>query len=271
MKIIDMLKYILLGIIQGFTEPLPISSSGHLLILRHLFNTNLFNDLNFEIMIHFGSLLAILYLFKTDIIKLIQGFIAYIKTKKKQYKSDFNYIMLLIIATIPAGIVGFILKEKIETLFLTNTKIIGFNLLITSLLLFIIKNKKGHKNHDEIKPVNAFMIGLWQMIAIIPGISRSGATLTGAMLNDLKKEVALKFIFFLYIPISLASFALGIQDVISNNQLTTIWLPYLLGMIAATITTYYALKLFFKVMLEGKLIYFVYYCFIIGTLVILFI
>ncbi|MGI6324625.1 MAG: undecaprenyl-diphosphate phosphatase [Bacilli bacterium] len=271
MDIIDIIKYIILGIIQGLTEPLPISSSGHLIIFKHLFNTNIFNDLNFEIIIHFGSLLAILYIFKEDIIKLVNSFIKYIQTKNEQYQSDFNYIMLLIIATIPAGIFGFFFKDMIEEFYLSNIKMIGLNLLITSFLLFIIRQYKGTKDDNEIKPINAFLIGLFQTIAIIPGISRSGATITGSLLNGLKKDTAIKFTFLLYIPISIASFILGISDIMTNNQLTIVWLPYLLGAIASTITTYYATKLFIKVIQKGKLIYFVYYCLIVGTLVILFI
>ena len=271
MDIIDIIKYIILGIIQGLTEPLPISSSGHLIIFKHLFNTNIFNDLNFEIIIHFGSLLAILYIFKEDIIKLVNSFIKYIQTKNEQYQSDFNYIMLLIIATIPAGIFGFFFKDMIEEFYLSNIKMIGLNLLITSFLLFIIRQYKGTKDDNEIKPINAFLIGLFQTIAIIPGISRSGATITGSLLNGLKKDTAIKFTFLLYIPISIASFILGISDIMTNNQLTIVWLPYLLGAIASTITTYYATKLFIKVIQKCKLIYFVYYFFIVGTLVILFI
>ncbi len=270
MSLIDILKYIILGIIQGLAEPLPISSSGHLLIFRNFFNTNLFNDFNFEIMIHFGSTIAIIFLFRKDIAKLINSFIQYIKTKNNIYKSDFNYIMLLIIATIPAGIIGLLFKNIIEELFLSNIKIIGFNLLITGSLLYIIRNYKGFKSDNEIKTKDAFVVGLFQAIAIIPGISRSGSTVVGAMLNDFKRTAALKFSFFLYIPISIAGFLLGFKDIVSGNQLSIIWLPYLLGTIASTITTYYAMKWFIRITIEGKLIYFSYYCFIVGALVILF-
>jgi len=270
MSIIDILKYIILGIIQGITEPLPISSSGHLLIFGNLFNTNLFNDFNFEIMIHFGSTIAIICVFKNDIIKLINIFIQYIKTKNNYYKSDFNYIMLLIIATIPTGIIGFLLKDAVESIFLSNIKIVGFNLLVTGTLLYIIRDYKGIKNDNDIKSKDSLIVGLFQSIAIVPGISRSGSTVVGAMLNNFKRSTALKFSFFLYIPVSIAGFILGIKDIIYSDQLAIIWLPYMLGTIASAITTYYVIKWFIKVAIEGKLIYFAYYCFTIGTLVILF-
>ncbi len=269
MDILETIKYIILGIIQGVTEPLPISSSGHLVILRNIFNAELFNDLNFEIMINFGSMIAIILVFKDDVIKLINSFIKYIQTKNNQYKSDFNYIMLLIIGTIPAGIIGLLFKDDIENFFLFDITMVGVSLLITGLLLYIVKDYYGHKKDNEIKTKEAFYVGLFQAIALIPGISRSGTTIVGAMLNDFKRETALKFSFFLYIPISIVSFLLGFKDIIDSKQLDMIWLPYLLGTMASIFATYYATKWFIKLTLQGKLKYFAYYCFIVGTLVII--
>lgn len=269
MGILNIIKYVILGIVQGITEPLPISSSGHLVILGNLFNTE-FNDLNFEIMINFGSMIAIIYFFRNELLKTVYGGIKYITTGEKTYKSYFNYIMLLIVGTIPAGIAGLLLKDKIEQQFVLNTKLIGFCLLITALFLYLIRNFKGIKNDNKITFKDALTVGIFQAIAIIPGISRSGTTLVGGMLSDFKRETALKFSFFLYIPVSLGSFILGLSDIINTNQLNTVWLPYTLGTIASAIMTYYATKFFVDITLKGKLIYFVYYCLIAGTLTILF-
>ncbi|MDD3821583.1 MAG: undecaprenyl-diphosphate phosphatase [Bacilli bacterium] len=269
MNTIKLFQYILLGIIQGFTEPLPISSSGHLVILGHLFKTNIFTDLNFEIMLNFGSLIAIILIYKEDIIKIITGSIAYLQTKKPKHQPDFTYIMLLIIGTIPAGIAGLLFKDLIEQLFINNLKLIGFSLLVTGFLLYIIRNSTGTIDDNKISFKSAFMVGLCQAIALIPGISRSGMTIVGGLLNDFKRSTALKFSFLLYIPVSLGSFMLGINDIITHEQIAIIWLPYLLGTIAATIVTYYTTKLFIKITTEGKLIYFVYYCLVVGSLVLL--
>ena len=145
------LIYIFLGIIQGLTEPLPISSSGHLYLMKQLFNTNLLNDLNFEIVVNFGSFIAIFFIFYKDIIKLINGFFKYIFDKKnqKKYYNEFKYCMLIIIGTIPVGIAGIFLKDIIENT-LTKTWILGICFLITALALFIVKNIKGTKDDYDI-------------------------------------------------------------------------------------------------------------------------
>ena len=104
----------MLGVIQGFTEPLPISSSGHLFIFKKVFNLNVLNDLNFEIIVNFGSLIAILILYREKLIKLIKEFFLYIKTSKKEYKESFKYCLLIVVATIPAGICGILFKDVIE-------------------------------------------------------------------------------------------------------------------------------------------------------------
>ncbi|MDD2490416.1 MAG: undecaprenyl-diphosphate phosphatase [Bacilli bacterium] len=265
----DTIKYIILGMLQGITEPLPISSSGHVIILKNLFSNNFINDLNFEIIINFGSLIAVLFYFRKDLIKILSDFIKFIKTKEVKYHDNYKLGWLLIISTIPAGIVGLLLKDVIEN-YLNNIKIIGFALIITAFLLYIIKDLKGHKKEKNIAWKDAIIIGLWQAIAIFPGISRSGSTIAGSMLSGLNRETAFKYSFLLYIPISFATIILGIKDLLSSNQLISLIIPYSLSMIAATILTYYALIWFKDIVKKGKLIYFVYYCFVLGTLVVLF-
>ena len=114
MLFIKILRYVFLGVIQGFTEPIPVSSSGHLLIFRELFNFDMLNDINFEIIVNFGSFLAIMFLYRKEIFKIITDFFSYLKTKKKEYKENYNYAWLIVIATIPAGIMGLILKDQID-------------------------------------------------------------------------------------------------------------------------------------------------------------
>ena len=157
----NLIKYAILGIIQGLTEPLPISSSGHLLVFKNLFNTNMFNDLNFEIVVNFASFIAILFIFRKDIIKLIKSFFLYLfgqKDNRKKYKDDFKYCMLIVIGSIPVGIAGILFKDKIESI-LATPKIVGFAFLITALALFIIKNIKGSKDDKDITYLDDFLIG----------------------------------------------------------------------------------------------------------------
>ena len=176
----ELIKYVILGIIQGLTEPLPISSSGHLLIFRELFNTNMFNDLNFEVMVNFGSFIAILIIFWKDIVRLVTSFFKYLfadKKEKKKYYEDFKYCMLIVVGSIPVGIIGLIFKDKIEAF--ASVKEVSFALLITALALFIVKNSKGKKKDNEITYKDAIIIGLFQMCALLPGLSRSGMVLVG--------------------------------------------------------------------------------------------
>ena len=252
-----LLKYLILGIIQGFTEPLPISSSGHLRIFKSLFNSEVLSDMNFEIIVNFGSLIAILILYRKEIISIIKDFFMYIKTKEKKYSTNYKYAWLIVIGTIPAALLGLFVKDFIEEYF--TTKLVGLMLIITSILLFMIKDIKGKKEKKDMTYLDALKIGCFQVVALLPGISRSGATVVGGMKSNLTRETALNYSFMLYIPISVASMVLA-------GNIATLAIPYLVSMIAAGIVTYFAAKLFIDIMKKGKLIYFSIYCFIVGII-----
>ena len=269
MKILILLQYIFLGIVQGFTEPIPISSSGHLVIFKNLINLKALNDINFEIVANFGSFIAIMFLYKKEILKIVTDFFSYIKTKNNKYEENYKYAWLIVIGTIPAGIFGFLFKDKIE-LFSENVKFVGIALLITSLALFLIKDIGGKKEKKEITIFDSIVIGLFQIIALFPGISRSGATVVGAMSRNLTRESAVNYSFMLYLPISLATMILGVKDLIKTPNISSLILPYLIGMIISSIITYYSAKWFINIMKKGKLWYFSIYCLIVGILVILF-
>lgn len=268
MNIIQILQYIFLGIIQGFTEPIPISSSGHLLILKNLFNIKMLNDINFEIIVNFGSFLAIFFLYRKEIFKIISDFFNYIKTKKDTYKENYNYAWLIVIGSIPAGIFGLLLKDKID-LISDNVKLVGIALLITSCALFLIKDEKGIKGKKEITFFDSIIIGLFQVIALFPGISRSGSTVVGALNRNLKREQAVNYSFMLYLPISVATMIIGVKDLINTPNLSNLIFPYAFGMIASMIVTYFSAKWFINIMKKGKLGYFSIYCLIVGILVII--
>ncbi len=270
MKFLQILQYVILGLIQGFTEPIPISSSGHLVIFKNIFNLDTLNDINFEIVVNFGSFIAICFLFRKEIIKIISDFFNYIKTKKEDYKENYKYAWLIVIGTIPAGIFGIILKDKID-LVSENVKLVGIALLITALALFLIKDTKGKKEKNEITIFDSIIIGLFQVIALFPGISRSGATVVGGMTRGLNRKTAVNYSFMLYLPISLATMVLGVKDLIETANINSLILPYTLGMIASCIVTYFSAKWFINIMKKGKLGYFSIYCLIVGILVLLFI
>lgn len=273
-----LIEYILLGILQGITEPIPVSSSGHLLILQTIlekFSQNI--NIDFSIlatMTNFGSLIAIVVIYWNDITKLVKSFFAYLlnKNRKKDVKEDFSYCLKIIIATIPAGIAGIIAtKLNLLNTLEENVKFVGFMLLLTAIFLFLIKDFKGSKDKDKITFMDAFVIGICQMIAIIPGLSRSGATIVGGMYRKLKRTTAFDFSFILYIPISVATSILGIKDLLATSISSSTWILYLIATILAGIFTYIFTKWFSKIVKEGKLIYFSVYCVILGLIVILFI
>ena len=267
---IEIIEYIILGIIQGFTEPIPVSSSGHVMILNNLLSTNIDIEL-LAILTNFGSLIAIIYLYRKRIKDLFIDFFSHIKTKDKKTYDNYKYCIYLIIATIPAGIMGLVVtKLDLFDALEKNIKFVGVTLLITAGFLFLIRNIKGKKSNKDITIKDALIVGLFQVAALIPGISRSGATIVGGMTRDLKRETAFDFSFLLYIPISIATTILGFKDLLTSSLSIGVIMCYLLATIIAGIVTYFATKWFRNVVNEGKLIYFVIYCLIVGLLVICF-
>ena len=151
-----------------------------------------------------------------------------------------------------------------------NVKFVGVTLLITALFLFLIRKLKGKKDSDEITYKDALVVGLFQTVALLPGISRSGATIVGGMTRKFKRETAFNFSFILYIPISIATTILGVSDLINSDLSLNIWIYYISATIIAGVITYFATIWFKNIVKNGKLIYFVIYCLIVGSLVLLF-
>lgn len=270
--IIDIIKYLIFGLIQGLTEPLPISSSGHLVILRYLFNTNTFDDLNFEILLNFASFIAIVFLFRKDILRLLKSFFKFIfkksSRKEKQTSEDYKYAWQVILGCIPAGIVGVLFKDNIENA-LSNVKILGVAFIITALMLFLVRKINGNKKDKDITLFDVIIIGLFQMFALIPGISRSGAVLVGCLLRNLNRETSLKYAFMLYLPVSIGSFLLSVPELLEVNS--ELYIPYGIGFLATTIMTYFASLWFFGIVKKGKLAKFSIYLIILGLIILLFI
>lgn len=269
---IEIIKYLIFGLVQGITEPLPISSSGHLVLIRYLLNTNAFDDLNFEIFLNFASFIAIFLLFRKDIIKLIKSFFTYLFVKEKrnaQTKLDFKYAWLIIIGSIPAAVGGFLLKDTIEAKLGNSIKFLGIAFLITAVLLFIVRKMKGNKKDGDVTYLDAVIVGLFEMAALVPGISRSGACLVGCLIMGLERNSALKYTFMLYLPVSLGSMVLSIKDLLTIN--IDLIIPYIIGFIASGIMTYFASLWFFDIVKRGRLAKFSIYLLILGTIVLLFI
>jgi len=259
------LFYLFFGLVQGLTEPIPISSSGHLVIIQDIFNLKL-ESLTFEVLVNFASLLAVLIIYRHDIIRLATNGFTFLfskETKTPAVKQDFLFIVYLIIATIPAGVIGLLFEDVIAETF-AGARMVGLTLIVTGIALFIIRNLKGQKSDRDLSLKDAIIVGLSQSVALIPGISRSGATIVAAMLLGMKQETALRFSFLLYIPVSLGTFILKVSDIFSEGAGEMI-LPYMAAFIAALVATYFSLRWFMNIMERGNLIYFSIYCFVVGS------
>jgi len=266
-----LIKYIILGILQGITEPLPISSSGHLFIFKQLFSTDILNDLNFEIFLNFASFIAIVIIFWNDLVKLVGGFFKYIfdKENREKYKNEYKYCWLIVIGSIPVGIVGFLFKNTIENV-LNKSWMVGVAFLITAVALVLVNNIKGKKEDNDITYKDALIIGLFQMIALFPGLSRSGMTLVGCLFCKLERSAALKYTFMLYLPVSVATFILGVKDVMEVGIESSMLMNYIISMIFSGIFTLLTYKLFTKMVRNGKLWKFSIYLVLMGLFVLIY-
>ena len=243
----------IIGALQGLTEFLPISSSGHLVIMQHLLNVNIAGNL-VEVAAHVGTLLSVIIFYKK---KEIINICLTLKTKETQ-----SYIAILFLATLPS--ILFVLYAKNFILsFFESQKYVGVALFLTGIVLFLSILSKKTSSTINIK--KAVLIGLAQAFAIIPGISRSGMTITTALILGIAKKEAAKFSFFLAIPAILGATVLTIFDAKFAFESTFI-LPIALIVVVSFISGYYALKALIKVLESGKLYYFGFYCLIIGLI-----
>ncbi|AXI08729.1 UDP pyrophosphate phosphatase [Oceanobacillus zhaokaii] len=267
LEIFYIIKMIIIGLVQGFTEPIPVSSSGHVMIASEVLGLGE-QGFTFAILTNTASLLAILYIYRKDIIRLISNSIYYLRTKNSRYKSDFRFVCFIVIGTVPAGLLGILLNDYIaENVSMTT---IAVMLFVTGIALWLIRNMKGSKNERDITIKDAFIVGLGQAVALTPGISRSGATIISAIAVGMKQDTALRFSFMLYIPVSLGGVVLGFSDFLNEPNKADLAIPYLVAFIATSLMTYFAMKWFMGIMRNGKLVYFTYYCFIVGILLLIF-
>lgn len=262
------MKYLFLGLLQGITEPIPVSSSGHLVIVQQLFGLQI-EGLSFEVFVNFASLIAVLIVFRDDIMRIVRNTLRYIVTRDAEAKSEFRFAMYVIIGTIPAAVLGILFNDFISSV-LKGVKIVGVSLLITGVALWLIRKLEGYKGEKKMSAKDALIVGLAQAVALIPGISRSGATIVGAMALGLDRDTALRYSFLLYIPVSLGGMILEADEIISDPMIGTLAIPYIVAFIASLVASYFALKWFIGIMRSGKLGYFSIYCWIVGLLVILF-
>lgn len=268
---LEILKFLVLGLIQGVTEPIPVSSSGHLLLLYHFFGMGVegASSLGFAVLVNFASLLAVLIIYRKDLVRLAANSASYLKERAPEQKADFRFVLFIILGSVPAAVLGVLFGDMIDEN-LTNVKMIAISLLVTAVALWVIRNLRGRKNDGELSVKDAALIGLGQACALIPGVSRSGATIVVAMLLGLQRETALRYSFLLYIPVSLGGMILELEGILQVMSEPDMFLPYLVAFVASFLASYFALKWFMNVMKKGNLGIFSVYCLIVGVLVLIF-
>lgn len=254
------IQALLLGILQGLTEFLPVSSSGHLEIGHAFFEVKSTNNLLFAVVVHVATVMSTLVVFRKDIQNLLKDLLVF------KWNESTIYISKLLFSAIPVLFLGLFFKKEIEQLFTGNLVLVGSMLMITALLLSIAHFAK--KGTSKITFAKSFIIGIAQAIAVLPGISRSGATIaTGLLLQTKKDEIARFSFLMVLIPILGAAFldiVGGEISSIANSEL----IPLLIGFLAAFISGLLACSWMIKIIKQGKLIYFAVYCFIIGLIAI---
>lgn len=263
------IKFLLLGLFQGLTEPIPISSSGHLLIAQYFLDVEIEgSNSTFALLVNSASLIAVLIIYREDIKRLVINGLKFFKEKTPETRRDFMFIVYLVVATIPAGIIGVLFQDTIDS-YLSTIVTVGVTLVVTGLALWLIRNMRGQRKDGNMTMKDAIIIGGAQAVALIPGISRSGATIVAAMARGINQETALRFSFLLFIPISLGGAVLSITDIVNDDNLATMAVPYIMAFVGSLVASYFSLKWFMNIMAKGQLKYFAIYCFIVGPLVVL--
>ena len=259
---------ILLGIIQGLTEFLPVSSSGHLVMVQSLIKGFRQPGVLFDVMLHFGTLLAVLFFLRREILDILMSLMpaGWFRNFRKdcdsvQMRTRRKMALYIITGTVFTGAIGLSFEERIHHLF-TSTTTVSFMLLITGVLLFMSDRFQGSRVEKDMNIVDSVVIGIVQGIALIPGMSRSGSTIAFGIFRGLDGQTAARFSFLLSIPAILGATLLQSRYIgmISLDDM----LIYLAGMLVAAVTGFLTLRLLFFVIRKRKLSIFAYYCWILG-------
>ena len=275
----DWWQAILLGIVQGLTEFLPVSSSGHLMIARELFGVEAEGFLDFTVMVHFGTVLSTVVVFWGVISRLLKGFF------KFRYNDETDYVCKIIVSMIPVFVVGMFLKDKVEALFGDSLTTVAVCLVVTAVLLMLsdmdipgqIRRRSGRvveSNHrNGISYLQALVVGLGQAIAVAPGLSRSGTTIATGLITGVKRSVMAEFSFLMVLVPILGEQLLDMLDGISGEAGMASGvgvLPLALGFAAAFISGLFACKVMVALVKKSKLRWFAVYCAVVAAAIFIF-
>lgn len=257
------IEAVILGIIQGLTEFLPVSSSGHLELAKFLFGQDQLpqDSLLITVVLHAATALSTIVIFRKDIVEILKGLFQF------KWNEDTKYSLKIVISMIPAAIIGLFYNDAIEALYDGQVQLVGFMLIITGLLLFLADRAKV--TNKGVSFSSSLIIGISQAIAILPGISRSGATISTAVLLGIDREKAARFSFLMVVPLIIGKMAKDIMDGALSQPDTPI-IALSTGFIAAFVVGLIACTWMISLVKRSKLKYFAIYCFIVGLIAIFF-
>ncbi len=261
---------IVLGLVQGLAEFLPISSSGHLALLQNIFGVNPDKVLFFAVMLHLGTLISVFIVYWKDIWELIAELVLTIRDLvtgrglRLSERPVRKLGVMIIVATIPTAVIGLLFQDFFNGLYLSYVAI-GIGFLITGVIMFLAERMgSANKGIEKMNFRNAIFVGVLQGIAICPGISRSGSTLVGGLTTGLRREFAVKFAFLISIPSILGSVVLEVPDALAAGIDKALLGPILAGMVVAAVSGFIAIKTMIRIVSNKKLSYFSYYVWILG-------
>lgn len=257
----EIIRSVILGVVQGLTEFLPVSSSGHLELAKYFMGDNSLAEesLQMTITLHAATALATIVVFRKDVFSIFRGLLRF------EWNEETVFALKIIISMIPAVIIGLLFEEEIELLFNKQILLVGFMLIITGLLLYLAD--RARKTEKSVGYWDALIIGLAQAVAILPGISRSGATISSSVLLGVDREKSARFSFLMVVPLILGKMA---KDILSGElgESSAQALPLVTGFIAAFLTGLLACVWMIKLVKNSKLTYFSIYCFIVAIIAI---
>lgn len=268
------LQALIMGLLQGLTEYLPVSSSGHLTIASELFGIDGESNMTFTIAVHVATVLSTLVILGSEIGKILKGMCNPLSPRSlkgngtflNRLNPDQRYVLNILVSMIPIGIVGVFFKDKVEEIFGSGLLVVGICLLLTAALLTFSYLARP-RQRENISLGHAFIIGLAQAVAVLPGLSRSGSTIATGLLLGNKKEKLAQFSFLMVIPPILGEALLDVLKMVKGEEaiggIDT--LPLIVGFVAAFISGCAACKWMIGIVKKGKLIYFAYYCAIVGV------
>jgi undecaprenyl-diphosphatase len=267
----SILQAIILGIVQGLTEFLPVSSSAHLVIIPFIFGWEIPEQIAFifDVLVQLGTLLAVIVFFWRDLLIIFRSVFQGIRHKKPFETPAARLGWLIVLATLPAGILGLLLKDLVEEAF-SSALMTGVFLLVTALLLTVgEKFGKRFRSLDELTWIDALWVGCFQAISVFPGISRSGSTISGGMLKGFERPSAARFSFLMSIPVMLAAGLLAITDLTSVTGFSSLIPSLLVGFITAAIVGYLSIRWLLVYISHRSFYVFAIYCTVVGTLTII--